>query len=206
MALPIPPAPIPPAPIPKSAQRRRRRAARGLPRRHPGPGRGTTTGAARTPTQPRRGPASSNHTRSSGGHRRYSRRQLELAARIRALFDEGITLDSAARIVGLRDELDTAHAVNGALDPVSARRRHTPASTNSEPPGATPKRVRHRPPGTRPKANRRVRHGTRCNALGAPHMTRWFSRSSEVVAGIPSRCRVHGRRRAAVNARSSSSR
>ena len=48
--------------------------------------------------------------RSGGGHRRYSRRQLELVARIRALFDEGMTLDAAARIVGLQDELDTARA------------------------------------------------------------------------------------------------
>lgn len=48
--------------------------------------------------------------RSSGGHRRYSRRQLVLAARMRTLFDEGMTLDAAARIVGLQDELDTARA------------------------------------------------------------------------------------------------
>ncbi|MFC4948078.1 MerR family transcriptional regulator [Pseudonocardia sp. GCM10023141] len=46
--------------------------------------------------------------RSGGGHRRYSRRQLELATRLRRLFDEGMTLDAAARIVGLQDELDTA--------------------------------------------------------------------------------------------------
>ena len=37
--------------------------------------------------------------RSSGGHRRYSRRQLRLAARMRELFDQGMTLDAAARIV-----------------------------------------------------------------------------------------------------------
>jgi MerR family transcriptional regulator/heat shock protein HspR len=48
--------------------------------------------------------------RSGGGHRRYSRRQLELAARMRALLDEGMTLEAAARIVGLQDELDTARA------------------------------------------------------------------------------------------------
>jgi DNA-binding transcriptional MerR regulator len=48
--------------------------------------------------------------RSSGGHRRYSRRQLELANRMRALFDEGLTLDAAARIVGLQDELDVARS------------------------------------------------------------------------------------------------
>jgi MerR family transcriptional regulator/heat shock protein HspR len=48
--------------------------------------------------------------RSSGGHRRYSRRQLRLAARMRELFDQGMTLDAAVRIVGLEDELDTARA------------------------------------------------------------------------------------------------
>lgn len=48
--------------------------------------------------------------RSSGGHRRYSRRQLELAARLRELFDQGMSLDAAARIVGLEDQLDTARA------------------------------------------------------------------------------------------------
>jgi MerR family transcriptional regulator/heat shock protein HspR len=54
--------------------------------------------------------------RSEGGHRRYSRRQLELAARVRALFDEGMTLDAAARIVGLQDELTTARARISALE------------------------------------------------------------------------------------------
>ncbi len=48
--------------------------------------------------------------RSSGGHRRYSRRQLVLAARMRALFDDGLTLDAAARIVELQDQLDAARA------------------------------------------------------------------------------------------------
>lgn len=46
--------------------------------------------------------------RSSGGHRRYSRRQLEYAARMRALFDQGLTLGAAHRIVELEDELATA--------------------------------------------------------------------------------------------------
>jgi DNA-binding transcriptional MerR regulator len=54
--------------------------------------------------------------RSGGGHRRYSRRQLELAARIRALFDEGMTLDAAARIIGLQDELHTARTRIGELE------------------------------------------------------------------------------------------
>jgi DNA-binding transcriptional MerR regulator len=48
--------------------------------------------------------------RSGGGHRRYSRRQLRLAVRMRELFDQGMSLDAAFRIVGLQDELDTARA------------------------------------------------------------------------------------------------
>jgi MerR family transcriptional regulator, heat shock protein HspR len=46
--------------------------------------------------------------RSEGGHRRYSRRQLALAVRMRELFDQGMTLEAAARIVGLQDQLDAA--------------------------------------------------------------------------------------------------
>ena len=46
--------------------------------------------------------------RSRGGHRRYSRRQLTLAARLRELFDHGMTLDAAMRIVALQDELSSA--------------------------------------------------------------------------------------------------
>jgi DNA-binding transcriptional MerR regulator len=47
--------------------------------------------------------------RSDGGHRRYTRRQLDLAVRIRILFDDGHTLAAAARIIGLEDELAAAH-------------------------------------------------------------------------------------------------
>ena len=46
--------------------------------------------------------------RSDGGHRRYSRRQLEIAARIRELIDEGVSVDSAARILDLQDQLAAA--------------------------------------------------------------------------------------------------
>jgi MerR family transcriptional regulator, heat shock protein HspR len=48
--------------------------------------------------------------RSDGGHRRYSRRQLELASRMRELFDQGMNLDAAARIVQLQDQLESARA------------------------------------------------------------------------------------------------
>lgn len=43
--------------------------------------------------------------RSPGGHRRWTRRQPALAARIRELFDEGLTLTSAAVVVSLHDEV-----------------------------------------------------------------------------------------------------
>lgn len=43
--------------------------------------------------------------RSAGGHRRYSRHQLDLAARARELLDEGLPLTAACRIVLLEDEL-----------------------------------------------------------------------------------------------------
>jgi hypothetical protein len=53
--------------------------------------------------------------RSAGGHRRYSRRQLELATRIRELFDQGHNLAATLRIVALQDELADAHALIGRL-------------------------------------------------------------------------------------------
>ena len=46
--------------------------------------------------------------RSAGGHRRYSRHQLEQVARIRALFDEGHTLATAGRIINLEKDLAAA--------------------------------------------------------------------------------------------------
>jgi excisionase family DNA binding protein len=48
--------------------------------------------------------------RSSGGHRRYSRHQLEIAARVRELLDGGHSLASAQLIVGLQDDLADARA------------------------------------------------------------------------------------------------
>jgi MerR family transcriptional regulator, heat shock protein HspR len=54
-------------------------------------------------------------SRSSGGHRRYSRRQLDLAARIRELFDQGHNLAATLRIVALEDELAAARQLIGRL-------------------------------------------------------------------------------------------
>jgi MerR family transcriptional regulator/heat shock protein HspR len=47
--------------------------------------------------------------RSDGGHRRYSRHQLQLATRVRQLLDQGILLAAACRIVTLEDRLAAAH-------------------------------------------------------------------------------------------------
>jgi DNA-binding transcriptional MerR regulator len=53
--------------------------------------------------------------RSGGGHRRYSRHQLRLAARARALADQGTSVEAACRIVLLEDRLDEALRANAAL-------------------------------------------------------------------------------------------
>ena len=54
--------------------------------------------------------------RSGGGHRRYSRRQLAVAARMRALFDEGLNLEAATRIGTLENELAAARAQIAELE------------------------------------------------------------------------------------------
>lgn len=46
--------------------------------------------------------------RSGGGHRRYSRYQLRLAARAREMCDQGTDLTSAVRIIILEDQLADA--------------------------------------------------------------------------------------------------
>ncbi|QIQ06760.1 MerR family transcriptional regulator [Streptomyces liangshanensis] len=53
--------------------------------------------------------------RSEGGHRRYSRYQLRLAARVRELVDDGTAIDAACRIVILEDQLEEARRINEEL-------------------------------------------------------------------------------------------
>jgi excisionase family DNA binding protein len=48
--------------------------------------------------------------RSPGGHRRYSRTQLGVAARMRGLLDDGHSLASAEAIVSLQNQLAEARA------------------------------------------------------------------------------------------------
>ncbi|WP_395573061.1 MerR family transcriptional regulator [Streptomyces sp. BK79] len=54
-------------------------------------------------------------TRSDGGHRRYSRRELRRAARARELVDQGTPVEAACRIVRLEDDLEEALRVNEEL-------------------------------------------------------------------------------------------
>jgi len=46
--------------------------------------------------------------RSAGGHRRYSRYQLRLAARAREMVDQGTALEAACQIIILQDQLEEA--------------------------------------------------------------------------------------------------
>ncbi|MCY0937578.1 helix-turn-helix domain-containing protein [Streptomyces sp. H34-S4] len=50
--------------------------------------------------------------RSEGGHRRYSRCQLRIAARARELVDHGTPIEAACRIVILEGQLEEAQRAN----------------------------------------------------------------------------------------------
>ncbi|WP_329177515.1 MULTISPECIES: MerR family transcriptional regulator [unclassified Streptomyces] len=53
--------------------------------------------------------------RSEGGHRRYSRYQLRIAARARELVDAGTPIEAACRIVILEDQLEEAKRLNDEM-------------------------------------------------------------------------------------------
>ena len=53
--------------------------------------------------------------RSEGGHRRYSRYQLRIAARARELVDQGTPTEAACRIIILEDQLSEAQRINTEL-------------------------------------------------------------------------------------------
>ena len=57
--------------------------------------------------------------RTAGGRRRYSRRQLALAARARELVDQGHPVAAAQRILALEDDLAAERALTARL-----RRQH----------------------------------------------------------------------------------
>ncbi|OEJ62614.1 MerR family transcriptional regulator [Streptomyces agglomeratus] len=62
--------------------------------------------------------------RSDGGHRRYSRYQLRIAARARELVDAGTPIDAARRIVILEDQLEEAARINEELRGSPSTSRH----------------------------------------------------------------------------------
>lgn len=73
--------------------------------------------------------------RSEGGHRRYSRDQLRIAARVRELVDNGTALDAACRIIVLEDQLAGAQADNAELHrTIDNRRADTDADETPETP------------------------------------------------------------------------
>ncbi len=53
--------------------------------------------------------------RSEGGHRRYSRYQLRIAARAREMVDQGTAIEAACRIIILEDQLEEARRINEEL-------------------------------------------------------------------------------------------
>ena len=55
--------------------------------------------------------------RSAGGHRRYSRYQIRLAARAREMCDQGTDMASACRIIILEDQLEEALRQNQNQNP-----------------------------------------------------------------------------------------
>lgn len=55
--------------------------------------------------------------RSAGGHRRYSRYQIRLAARAREMCDQGTDMASACRIIILEDQLAEALRLNQSREP-----------------------------------------------------------------------------------------
>ncbi|MFC7891828.1 MerR family transcriptional regulator [Streptomyces sp. NPDC057381] len=63
--------------------------------------------------------------RSEGGHRRYSRYQLRIAARARELVDQGTPVEAACRIIILEDQLEEARRINEEL-------RRRPAGRSGE--------------------------------------------------------------------------
>ncbi|TCK21097.1 helix-turn-helix domain-containing protein [Pseudonocardia endophytica] len=82
--------------------------------------------------------------RSTGGHRRYSRRQLEIATRMRELFDQGLSLDAATRILNLQDQLDDAHARITELEHPTTDPDHNPDTRPDPDPAREPAPHTHR--------------------------------------------------------------
>ncbi|MFI1161458.1 MerR family transcriptional regulator [Streptomyces sioyaensis] len=69
--------------------------------------------------------------RSEGGHRRYSRYQLRIAARARELVDQGTKIEDACRIVILEDQLEEARRINEDLRSRGSGSQSNAASASS---------------------------------------------------------------------------
>ncbi len=76
--------------------------------------------------------------RSPGGHRRYSRHQLGLAARMRGLLDDGHSLASAETIVGLQDQLAAAREDAARQRGIASRLRADASALRPPPAGPLP--------------------------------------------------------------------
>ncbi|MFF2432338.1 MerR family transcriptional regulator [Streptomyces mirabilis] len=74
--------------------------------------------------------------RSAGGHRRYSRYQLRIAARARELVDHGTPIEAACRIVILEDQLEEAQRINA-----DTATPHPGTRPTSDPRSAAPRRT-----------------------------------------------------------------
>ena len=70
--------------------------------------------------------------RSLGGHRRYSRHQLQLAGRVRQLLDDGLPMAAACRIVTLEDRLREANRRIGELGGTPAPDDDIPIPTHPD--------------------------------------------------------------------------
>ncbi|WP_392894876.1 MerR family transcriptional regulator [Streptomyces sp. LN699] len=82
--------------------------------------------------------------RSDGGHRRYSRYQLRIAARARELVDGGMAIDAACRIVILEDQLEEAQRLNAEYRKAAAQ---SPADPDARDAGQDSGRDRNPDPG-----------------------------------------------------------
>lgn len=78
--------------------------------------------------------------RSEGGHRRYSRYQLRIAARARELVDRGTPIEAACRIVILEDQLEEAQRINAEY----RRAAEKAAAKDVASEGAAPEEARDR--------------------------------------------------------------
>ncbi|GGR31902.1 hypothetical protein GCM10010497_37900 [Streptomyces cinereoruber] len=89
--------------------------------------------------------------RSEGGHRRYSRYQLRIAARARELVDQGTPVEAACRIVILEDQLEEAQRINAEYRRAAEERAaQDPAGRTAQDPTGRPAEDRARRPAAGP--------------------------------------------------------